>query len=648
MSRSVKQTSFRCGIIRLSTRPPRRILLRLGSAGLTLILAGGWLGGRRPELVDAGAVPGWQAGVPVAIPVCAGTSTFRVPTPDATSEVLVVVSALARSRGPFPIELSARSAGREVAPALAADGPIGIPKPAVAAVRAPEPRVPARALPARERTFHMMVRDGDPSNPGNYAAVRGVLKGAGRAIQVYAAAEDCDHVGGAVISDIISTCDDRILPAAARQFGAASDVDGDGRFTILISSCLDRLGGGRYSVDGFVRVTDLDPAFAPPLGNRCDMMYISAKLQAGPYLRTLLAHEYMHAVIFSQKMLQGSARAGLLLEEEGWLDEAMAHLAEDLHGFSTSNIDYRVHAFLARPERYQLVVDDYYAADLFRSHGNRGSTYLFLRWCADRYGPGLLPALVHSRLRGTANLEAATGATFAALFRSWSVALAESGQQTPAGEPGPAAAAPKHAGDGTDAGAPPARGEMCPHAGPRCARVGCDGPADRWTALGTTSHFVIVDGSASGAVEITVRAPEEAQLQVTALPAGSHRSRLDLAVSRDHAPGGAISFRATLKERRGIPVQLQSLCWEPLAPHIDRHTGPSCRASLGVTGIVDVFGTSDLPARGELVSRPIALPGVSRQTGPVLVTAIGTDPQGRRVAAWADLDLEPARLSPER
>ena len=65
-------------------------------------------------------------------------------------------------------------------------------------------------------------------------------------------------------------------------------------------------------------------------------------------------------------------------------------------GFPTSNIDYRVSAFLTRPERYQLVVDDYYAADLFRSHGSRGSTYLFLRWCADRYGPDLVPALVHS------------------------------------------------------------------------------------------------------------------------------------------------------------------------------------------------------------------------------------------------------------
>ena len=59
------------------------------------------------------------------------------------------------------------------------------------------------------------------------------------------------------------------------------------------------------------------------------------------------------------------------------------------------------------------MVDDYYAADLFRSHGNRGSTYLFLRWCADRYGEDLTGARSSNRdARGVANLESATGSTF--------------------------------------------------------------------------------------------------------------------------------------------------------------------------------------------------------------------------------------------
>ena len=238
----------------------------------------------------------------------------------------------------------------------------------------------------------MMVRDGDVSSPSNYAGIRSVLRGVGRRVQVYVAAEDLDRVHDELIEDLIMTFDDRIYPLASTRFGTARDVDGDGRFTILLSSWLDHLGGGRFAVDGFVQVADLDPAFRSPFGNQCDMMYLNTELKAGPHLRTVVAHEYMHAVVFSQKTLRRRPGAGTRVEEEGWLDEAIAHLAEDLNGFSTSNIDYRVSAFLTGPERYQLVVDDYYAEDLFRSHGNRGSTYLFLRWCADRYGPDLVTA----------------------------------------------------------------------------------------------------------------------------------------------------------------------------------------------------------------------------------------------------------------
>ena len=141
---------------------------------------------------------------------------------------------------------------------------------------------PARGLPALERVFHMMVRDGDAGISSNYTAVHGVLKGVGREVQVYVAQEDIENVSSGLIQDLIVTFDDRIHPLMARQVGTARDVDGDGRFTILLSSWLDHLGGGRYPVDGFVRVADLDPAYRHPFGNQCDMMYLNAALEAGP------------------------------------------------------------------------------------------------------------------------------------------------------------------------------------------------------------------------------------------------------------------------------------------------------------------------------------------------------------------------------
>jgi hypothetical protein len=480
----------------------------------------------------------------------------------------------------------------------------------------------------------MMVKDGDALAASNYTAIRGVLKGVGRKIQVYVAVEDLDQVDAELVKDVVVTFDDRIYPVTTSHFGSARDVDGDGRFTVLFSSWLGHLGGGRYAVDGFVRVADLDSTVRPPLGNRCDVLYLNTALKPGPHLRTVLAHEYMHAVVFSQKTLRDREDSQPGIEEEGWLDEALAHLAEDLHGFSTSNIDYRVSAFLTSPERYQLLVDDYYAANLFRSHGSRGSTYLFLRWCADRHGPELLPALVDSNLRGTANLESATGSTFAGLFRRWSLAVYQSGLE-------PDAIRRSGAGDGfvsVNMRSPHEEWEL---AGPRYSRVVCDGPGDHWMAVGTSSHYMIVDGSRSGAVEIDVAGPPEAELQVTALPIGADSARLDLAVSRSRTARGELCLRAVVNERHGVPVRLSALSWEPLAPGPNPHSGAFHCGRLDALGIAASFGTDSLPASGELRSRPIHLSNVSSATGPLVVKLIGTDAKGRRVAAWADLQEGP-------
>jgi len=605
---------------------------------LVLIQGAGWIGTGKPA--SGGGTQGdAPIGSSMAIAVRDGSARFRVPTPGPTSEVLVVVSALARSRGPYPIRLAVREA-QEMSPAARADDgqrrPPAFLSPAYLAGALP---LPPEGLPPSSRLFHMMVKDGDVQSASNYTAVRGVLKGVGRRIQVYVALEDAQDVRDETIKDVITSFDDRIYPVAAERFGAANDVDGDGRFTVLISSWLGHLGGGRYSVDGFVRVADLDPAFRSPFGNHCDMMYLSASLRPGAHLRTIMAHEYMHAVVYSRKSRLRRQCRNCQIEEEGWLDEAMAHLAEDLHGFSTTNIEYRVNAFLNQPEHYQLVVDDYYAADLFRSHGNRGSTYLFLRWCADRYGPDLLPTLAGSSLRGIANLEASSGATFADLFRRWSVALYCDGLATidsPSGSPAKTDLAP------LELRAP---GEDWELAGPRFTRLTPGSPAHEWSALGTTAHYVVVDGARSPYVEIEVSGPREAELQVTGLPLGPDLARLDLTIQKCHSPRTGLCFRAHVREGHGIPVRLSALSWEPRTPAADPTISQARCGRLDALGVAATFGTAAMPGHGELLSRPISLGGISPACGPLVVKVVGTDANGRRVVGWTDLDLD-SRLDP--
>lgn len=599
-----------------------------------LLLSAGWID-PVPQGSSRSARAFWRVGVPRAIAVKGGRATFRLSTLGPTSQTLVVVSALSRDHGPFPIRLTARPATGAAIPEPADDGPRRAPRTDPmerhASRSTPAAEVPPVQPPTGERVFHLMVREGDPASPSNYTAVRGVLKGVGRRVQVYVGSEDLDRVTRATIGDIITTFDDRIYPSAGQQHAIARDVDGDGRFTILLSSWLNDLGGGRHAVDGFVRAADLDAAVPAPFGNRCDMMCLNAALRSGPYLRTVLAHEYMHAVVYTCKTLDHSDGRKLGPEEEGWLDEAIAHLAEDARGFTTSNIDYRVSAFLSSPERYQLIVDDYFAANLFRSHGNRGSTYLFLRWCVDQFGPELIPRLVRSPLRGIPNLEAATGATFADLYRRWSLAMFLSGLDPS----NPVSDGSHDAYRSTDLRAPWADREL---AGPRFRRVRPGAPADRWEARGTSSHYVLVDGDPAGVVEVEVEGPTEAELQVTALPMGEALARVGLSVCSDRGPDGRIRVLARVTEESGVPVRLSALAWEPLVP------GPCPRAEsarvgrLDMLGIAASFGTSALPARGELSSRPIPLPGVADETGPIVLKVLGTDPLGRRVAAWAELD----------
>ena len=264
----------------------------------------------------------WHPGVPVAIAVHGGHARFRLPASASGTESLVIVSSLSRLAGPFPIRLEAfptAAAGVSEQAQGVADRPPRL------RLHTPEAiQKPVLGMPPGQREFSLMVRDGDVASASNYLAVRGILRASGKRVQVYVAAEDVGLVDPELLKDLVATFDDRIIPVAARSVGLANDIDGDGRFTVLLSSWLNRLSNGRHAVDGFVRVTDLDPAFPAPFGNHCDMMYLSTGLAPGPHLRSVLAHEYMHAVVFSQKSRQLATAGRIAIEEEGWLDEALA------------------------------------------------------------------------------------------------------------------------------------------------------------------------------------------------------------------------------------------------------------------------------------------------------------------------------------
>ena len=284
------------------------------------------------------------------------------------------------------------------------------------------PRTGADRPLVTPREFFLHVTDGNLDDPKQYARITADNVASGSRVRVFV---DQQLARGEVpqsrIDELVRMLDDDVVPRVESQFGPLSDIDGDGCLAVVLTPWLSRLQGGRTSIGGMVRSSDYQRSVSPPFGNRSDMLFLNSSLPSDAALRDLLSHEVAHAACISQRLSRGSGR---LRDEEDWLSESLAHLAEP----GWSNLDHRLAAFLDDPSRYPLVVPDYYRAGLWRNPGCRGATFLFTRWCVEQSEPQLVRKLAQSEECGTHNLERATGRRFDELFREWSLSLASGDQ----------------------------------------------------------------------------------------------------------------------------------------------------------------------------------------------------------------------------
>ena len=347
------------------------------------------------------------------------------------------------------------------------------------------------------RSFWLHVTDGSLDDEKQYVQVRAVPVDEGAFVRVYRdVSVSPSRELRRTVSEIVRLMDEQVIPQTAQTLGMYRDVDGDQKFAVLLTPWLGRLRGGRVSLGGFVRASDFRASVVAPFGNQCDMLYLNASLSQGPALEDLLHHEYTHAVCISAR----TGGTSWYPNEEDWLSEAIAHTSER----AGTNLDHRLSRFLNAPERFPLVVDDYYTSGLWRNHGCRGATFLFLRWCCDRFGEQLLARLIRGRGRGVVNLEAATRCRFEDLFRAWTVELAR------AGEPE----------SGTIG-----RIELCGHtsewglAGPRRIVWDLDDGDRACEIAGTAAAYVVLRAPKDGRVRrIRITATPGSRLQVTRVP----------------------------------------------------------------------------------------------------------------------------------
>jgi hypothetical protein len=594
-------------------------------------------------LVAAMIVPvprsGGQEPVPSQlVPLAAreGHCECVLPSSPASEKYYLIVSSLARTAGPFIVTVRTEATSDPVCLPVQ----VCTPDPAwlrqvrevhgrLDRLRAhPAARDPylCRGAPPPSHAFDIFVKEGQFDNPANYVRVTGLLQAVGRYCQVYVD-HDCPDLATLrpTLDETVRTFDEEVYPLARERLGQALDVDRDGRFTILFTPWLSKLSSGKVSLGGFVRGSDWDRDLAAPFGNRCDMMYLNTDLRPGPHLRSLLAHEYTHAVIFSEHVFGNYLAEVPRQDEESWLNEALAHMAEDLHGYGWTNLDYRISAFLSAPERYQLVVADYYGTGLWRSPGHRGAAYLFVRWCADVHGADLPARLIQTNLAGVSNLEVTTQESFVELFRRWSAALLVSGMNL-AGEAVPPLRRldPRRALGGRFLG------------GPRFMEMRLTQGQQQVSLAGTSSAYFLLHSPAGERSRLTVVADAGAALQVSLLRLPPAMARLELRCEPDKEAG---SVRLILTAHDAA-VTLDAATWERLIPtgigHNETSYQPGATAGQQAAAW---FGCPRLHAGETRTSVPLLVDASAKEGNPILFKIAATDAAGHRIAAWAVLAI---------
>ena len=286
-------------------------------------------------------------------------------------------------------------------------------------------RVPAQATsaPAATRQFYVLKTvNASQDAASSYKRVTAQLRYTGTKCLVYS---DIDTLATGNLNqtdfDLFGTrFDNSIEPTNVSYFGPYSDVDGNGRLIMLVTPVVNRLEENCTKghcqcgfIAGFFNPRDLYDTPPVPAGttNHAEIIYLMASDPTGvwdcsfdhDFIRdenlSTIPHEHQHLTSFSWRIFHEGGTPQIT-----WLEEGMAHMAEDLNGDNSSN-EKRGGLYRADPD--SMSVEDNRAP-----LEQRGAIYLMLRLLADRYGTGILKNIVQSKCTGRACLENVTGQKF--------------------------------------------------------------------------------------------------------------------------------------------------------------------------------------------------------------------------------------------
>jgi hypothetical protein len=266
-------------------------------------------------------------------------------------------------------------------------------------------------------------------------------------------------------ASIASTFDNLVDPTDTKAFGDPTDIDGNGHVVLFFTRAVNELTPAQSTsyVAGFFYARDLFPATASagfqacPSSNGGEMFYLlvpdpTGVVNGNKFTKAnvtrvtigTLAHEFQHLINASRRMY---VNTGATEFEETWLDEGLAHVAEELLFFAETGLTPRANIDATKLRSSSAFVDafnneaisnfsrfeSYLGAPASNSPfadnddlATRGATWSFLRYAADHTGSGdgtTWFQLVNSTTSGLANLRQVFGTDLTTLARDWSTSV---------------------------------------------------------------------------------------------------------------------------------------------------------------------------------------------------------------------------------
>lgn len=260
-----------------------------------------------------------------------------------------------------------------------------------------------------------------------------------------------------------TTMDTLVYPVDVAHFGEPSDIDQNGRVILFFTRAVNALTEPHSDsyIGGFFWAGDLFPREstsrlqACPASNNGEVFYllvpdptgaVNQNVRSTDFVRRTtigtIAHEFEHLINASRRLHVN--RSGSF--EEVWLNEGLAHIAEELLFYATTpfapgqNLSLED---LRRSEQVRAFFNAYAASNFgrFRQYlrdpegetlmgvdnlPTRGASWAFLRYAADRHdGPdaALFKRLVNGPKVGLANLQEALGTDPVAWIQAWTVSV---------------------------------------------------------------------------------------------------------------------------------------------------------------------------------------------------------------------------------